>query len=83
MFRQVTIALSRGLYKITEDVHECDYKIFVQYICNSVAEPLHTYFSRLCHNNFNVLIVSIGFDGCIFLPQYVLDTDCKPKDELK
>jgi predicted permease len=34
-------------------------------------------------NNFNISIVLIAFYGFIFLPQYNLKTNCKPKDDLK
>jgi hypothetical protein len=34
-------------------------------------------------NTFNILTVLIAFYSSIFLPQYVLNTNCEPEDDLK
>jgi hypothetical protein len=33
-------------------------------------------------HDFNISIVLIAFYGFMFLPQYVLNTDCEPEDDL-
>jgi hypothetical protein len=53
-------------------------------ICNSVVEPLAMHIvPDYDHNNFNILIVLITFYRPISLPQYVLNTNCEPDDDLK
>jgi hypothetical protein len=49
-----------------------------------VAEPLSTHTTPdYGHINFKILIVLIAFYGYIFLPQYVLNTNCEHEDNLK
>jgi hypothetical protein len=57
---------------------------FINYNSNSVVEPLSTHIiPNYDHNSFNILIVLIAFYGFILLPQYVLNTNCEPEDDLK
>jgi hypothetical protein len=53
-------------------------------MCNMVVELLSTrIIPDYDHNDFNILLVLVSFYGFIFLPQYVLNTNCEPEDDLK